>query len=109
MKNKSKEEVLDVLELQKTALELVGLLLVAPLIMVFGGYVTQYLWNGLISPTFGIKALTLAQATGLDLTVSFIVAPKSSNSEEGAFAKLARIILSNLLFMLVGWIIMKFI
>lgn len=41
--------------------------------MLYGGFVTMVLWNGIISPTFGFAHLSFFQGLGLDLFVSYLV------------------------------------
>ena len=87
-----------------------GLLIALVISMMYGGFVTTYLWNGIISPTFGLMTLTFWQGFGLDLFVGFLTVnarPKKdwySTSETFVLS----IVISSL-FLLLGWIVIQFI
>lgn len=91
-------------------LKMIGAFLVLGFSIAFGGYVVMFLWNGVIPQTFGLPVLTWGQATGLDVVVSFIVMQKQPNNDnETILSKFTRILATNLIFMLIGWILMMFI
>ena len=89
--------------------KLFGALVLMVLSLAIGGYVTMFLWNGLIAPTFGVLTLTWAQALGLDVFISFITAKTTPTTEESIWMIFAKATVSTLLFMLVGWVVMFFI
>ncbi|QPW37322.1 hypothetical protein [Kochikohdavirus PBEF19] len=86
-----------------------GTLVLVVLTLVIGGYVTMFLWNGLIAPTFGVLTLTWAQAIGLDVFISFSTAKTTTNTEDSILMVFAKATVSTLLFMLIGWVVMFFI
>lgn len=89
--------------------KLFGALILMVLSLAIGGFVTMFLWNGLIAPTFGVLTLTWAQALGLDVFISFITAKATPTTEESVWMIFAKATVSTLLFMLVGWVVMFFI
>lgn len=79
-------------------------------VLAFSGYVTQYLWNGLISPTFNLRLLTYWQALGLDVFVTYIASsPKSKDSDESAMEPIIRSIIGTFLMWGLGALVMIFI
>lgn len=89
--------------------KMIGSFGVLALSVAFGGYVTMYLWNGIVPTTFGLTALTWAQATGLDVLVSFLVAQRIPKTEETLMQRFGYVVGANLIFMVIGWIVMMFI
>ena len=79
-----------------------------PISLIVGGYITKYLWNGIISPTFSLPGLTLIQGIGLDTFVSFII-PKTTSNSSSVTDTVARIVVVNLFYLAIGAIIMLFI
>lgn len=84
-------------------------LLLAMLATIMGGYATMFLWNGLISPTFGVMTLSLSQGIGLDLFVSFITSKSGTSEEKSVWKAFAKGASLTLLYMLLGWVVMFFI
>lgn len=79
-----------------------------PLSILMGGYITKYLWNGIISPTFSLPGLTLIQGVGLDTFVTFI-SPTPLSQKSSLSETVSRIIFINVFYLIIGTIIMLFI
>lgn len=77
--------------------------------LIFGGYVTMYLWNGIIAPTFGIVTLTIAQGIGIDLFITFTTMQRVDVEDKGLVYSFFRILFTNILMLFVGWIVIQFI
>lgn len=91
-------------------LKMIGAFAALGFSIAFGGYVVMFLWNGVIPQTFGLPLLTWGQATGLDVVVSFIVMQKQPNNDnETILSTFISVLSINLMFMLIGWIVMMFI
>ena len=83
----------------------------APVRIWVAGYTVMKLWLWFIVPAFGLPALTLANAIGLDILVSFLTLQmpmrKCGEPYKNSFVQLVGIVTS--LFMLFsGWIIFTF-
>ena len=48
-------------------------LICLPIFVLIGGIAVKYMWNTVIVATFELPALTLAQAIGLDVFISYIM------------------------------------
>ena len=105
----NKERIAQWVEFSLAVTKLIGSLVVSGIFVAFGGYVVKYLWNGIIPPTFGLKPLTWAQATGVDTLVSFVVASRRSTTDKTMLEVVVHVVTLNLLYMLIGWVVMKFI
>ena len=77
--------------------------------LIFGGYVTMYLWNGIIAPTFGIVTLTIAQGVGVDLFITFTTMQRVDAEDKGLVYSFFRILFTNILMLFVGWVVIQFI
>lgn len=80
--------------------------------MLYGGFVTMVLWNGIISPTFGLGQLSFFQGLGLDLFVSYLVySSKKSRKDknESIFIQIMEATISTTLYWGMGSLIMLFI
>lgn len=86
-------------------------ILSSPFIYVWRGYVLTILWGWFIVPTFGIKAITIPQAIGLSLIVSFLTYQASKSvfaDEEEPKKSILQVILSFIIpatCLLIGWIV----
>ena len=56
------------------ALKDLGFMALNIMFTIFSSWVVADLWNGIVAVTFEIKTITLAQALGIDILVSYIVA-----------------------------------
>ena len=80
--------------------------------MLYGGFVTMKLWNGIISPTFDLIQLNFFQAWGLDVFVSYIIAGnklRKTDNDDSIWGSFSNAIVLTTAFWLVGMIIMYFI
>jgi hypothetical protein len=80
-------------------------LLAFPATGILGGYVVQRLWGWYIVGTFGLPGLTLGQAIGLDLLVSYLtfkINPK--NDGHTLFGRLQLWVMGSLAFLYWGWL-----
>jgi len=66
----------------------------------------MYLWNGIISPTFGLITLNFWQATGLDVFTSYMM-PSSNNNECSITETILRGVVKALFILFIGWIIIQ--
>ena len=89
--------------------KMVVALVVMALGLIFGGYVTMYLWNGIIAPTFGIVTLTIAQGVGIDLFISFTTMQRVDVEDKGLAYSFFRVLFINILMLFIGWIVIQFI
>lgn len=96
-------------ELFIALIQMLGAFAVLAVSIAFGGWVVMYLWNGIVPSIFGLTSLTWGQATGVDLLVTFIVAQRKEPSDETLMNRFMYVVFTNLLFMLIGWIVMMFI
>lgn len=80
--------------------------------MIYGGFVTMKLWNGIISPTFGFDQLNFFQGLGLDLFVSYLFYNSGISGRdkgESIFVPIIDSTISTTLFWSIGSLIMIFI
>ena len=76
---------------------------------ILGGYVTMYLWNGIIAPTFGVLTLTIAQGVGVDLFITFTTMQRVDVEDKGLVYSIFRVLFINILMLFIGWIVIQFI
>ena len=77
--------------------------------LILGGYVTMYLWNGIIAPTFGIVELTIAQGVGISLFITFTTMQRVDVEDKGLAYSFFRGLFINLIMLFIGWIVIQFI
>ena len=90
----------------------IGSILLFFVAMLYGGFVTMKLWNGIISPTFDLIQLNFFQAWGLDVFVSYIIAGnklRKTDNDDSIWGSFSNAIVLTTAFWLVGMIIMYFI
>lgn len=79
------------------------------------GFVLRQLWSWFVTPMFGISALTVPQAMGLNLVSSLFLAdtkktsPEWDGTTEAVIGTTFGLVLRWGLFLLIGWIIQSFI
>lgn len=94
-------------DVYKTTTQVLFNIIIIPLLVMFGGFVTMFLWNGIMAPTFGITTLTFVQGIGVDCFVSYIT--YSSNGAEDNRGVIERVLgglVVTLMFLLIGWVVM---
>jgi len=85
----------------------IGALLSIPVVVAISGWVTMYLWNGIISPTFGLMSLSFWQAAGVDLFITWIVPSDGDSGQQSARIKMGWIVVRILLVLVIGWVIIQ--
>lgn len=90
----------------------IGSLALVSVGMLYGGFVTMKLWNGIISPTFRLIQLNFFQALGLDVFVSYLVSgckDTNKNEDNSLVSTFIKAIVITTVFWIVGMITMIFI
>lgn len=61
---------------------LINLLVIFPISVILSGYVISYGWNNILTTIDGVQKITIIQAIGIDLLVSYIIfsSGKQSNN-----------------------------
>jgi len=100
------------------ALGIIGVIcmvvILLPLEILLNGFVLTKLWFWFINPIFGLALLTLPQAMGLSLIISFLThqivdtEPKKESATTKIATSLVRLFITPLLFLLIGFIIKQF-
>jgi len=91
---------------ETTTLGCIAQVLFIPIAVAISGWTTMYLWNGLISSTFGLITLNFWQAAGLDVFISYMISDGGKDGRStieaivGALAK-------TLIMLFIGWIIIQ--
>lgn len=89
--------------------KMVGALVARAFGLVLDGYVTMYLWNGIIEPTFGIVKLTIAQGVGISLFITFTTMQRVDVEDKGLAYSFFRSLFINIIMLFIGWIVIQFI
>lgn len=63
-------------------MKLIGIIAIGLLSGVLSGYVLSVLWGWFISPVFGLPELSIMQALGLALIVTFLTGESSPKGED---------------------------
>jgi hypothetical protein len=99
--------------MEKSEMSLGGVLfilfVIMPLSVIFSGYVITVLWDWFIVTTFAMKALTIPQALGLSLIISYLTLHQIQKDERDWSEKLGIAIAKPLVYLLIGWIVHLFI
>lgn len=80
-----------------------------PIALVLSGWVTMYLWNGIISVTFELQTLSFWQALGLDIFVSYLMVGGKGKEKRTSYEVFVSAITKTLLFLLLGFIVIHFV
>jgi len=73
------------------------------------GWAFRILWGWFVARTFGLQPLTIPQALGLALVVSFVAKPKIDTKEGYSLAWASMSVIAEALLTLgLGWIILQF-
>lgn len=91
-----------------------GLIAISAGQALLAGYVFSILWGWFIVPTFGIAALSIAQALGVSLTFSYISSAKpdddsTKSSEDRLISAISWTITKAAMAISIGWIVKSFI
>lgn len=85
------------------------LFIIVPLSMIFSGFAISMLWDWFIVATFGLKALTIAQAIGMGLLVTYLtVTIRKGDGSWTLGEKIAISIFKPLIFLGLGWVVHLF-
>lgn len=88
--------------------EIIAICVLFPISVVLSGFTITYGWNNILATIAGVPKITIIQAIGLDVLVSFIVS-SGRNSEEEDFVKLCfRVLLPPVTTLLTFWIVTLF-
>ncbi len=87
---------------------LVGVFTFLPAVFLLDGAVLRLLWRWFVSPVFGWRAISLAQAVGISLVVGFLTHQHIPRSEQEGYKALAMQFSAPLFALAVGWIVAWF-
>lgn len=89
--------------------QLLAVFLVFPLSFILSGLVIRYGWNNVLTTLDGVPEITLAQAIGLDILVSYIIVSGGRKESDYDFGELlAKVICTPFLTFVLLWIITLF-
>ncbi|MEI4336616.1 hypothetical protein V9Z54_05830 [Streptococcus suis] len=89
--------------------QLLAVFLVFPLSFILSGLVIRYGWNNILTTLDGVPEITLAQAIGLDILVSYIIVSGGRKESDYDFGELlAKVICTPFLTFVLLWIITLF-
>ncbi|OTP10386.1 hypothetical protein A5844_002086 [Enterococcus sp. 10A9_DIV0425] len=84
--------------------------IIIPFALILSGCITMYLWNGIISKTFGLNILNFWQALGLDIFVSYLTYGGNKGEDKRSnYEVFVSTIAKALLFLLLGFVIIHLI
>lgn len=101
------------LELKKALRELwiglADLFIATPLLIVLNGYVLSVLWGWFAVPVFGLPALSIPQALGVQVLASFLVKhPQKDIEDKDRVERLMLYTMRAFGWLFVGWIVQMF-
>lgn len=80
-----------------------------PAAILWAGYALQVLWGWFIVPAFGLAALTLPQAIGIDVIVTMLTSHARRSDESPQFAAaVGRAAVMPAMYLLIGWVARQF-
>lgn len=84
--------------------------LLVPAAISWAGYILQVLWGWFIVPAFGLAALTLPQAIGIDVIVTMLTshARRASDDSPQFAAAVGRAAVMPAMYLLIGWVARQF-
>ncbi|HEM6531206.1 TPA: hypothetical protein U2E05_002174 [Streptococcus suis] len=89
--------------------QLLAVLFVFPLSFILSGLVIRYGWNSILTTLDGVPSITLAQAIGLDILVSYIIVSGGRKEADYDFAELlAKVIGTPIVTFVTLWIVTLF-
>ncbi|NQO28195.1 hypothetical protein HO976_07435 [Streptococcus suis] len=89
--------------------QLLAVLFVFPLSFILSGLVIQYGWNNILTTLDGVPSITLAQAIGLDILVSYIIVSGGRKENDYDFGELlAKVIGTPIVTFVTLWIVTLF-
>ncbi|HEP1824849.1 TPA: hypothetical protein VB895_002422 [Streptococcus suis] len=89
--------------------QLLSVLFVFPLSFILSGLVIRYGWNNILTTLDGVPSITLAQAIGLDILVSYIIVSGGRKENDYDFVELlAKVIGTPIITFVLLWIVTLF-
>ncbi|HEL1556045.1 TPA: hypothetical protein U1V77_001594 [Streptococcus suis] len=89
--------------------QLLAVFLVFPLSFILSGLVIRYGWNSILTTLDGVPSITLAQAIGLDILVSYIIVSGGRKGNDYDFFELlAKAIGTPIITFVLLWIVTLF-
>ncbi|HHT7826446.1 TPA: hypothetical protein ACT2IM_001045 [Streptococcus suis] len=89
--------------------QLLAVLFVFPLSFILSGLVIRYGWNNILTTLDGVPSITLAQAIGLDILVSYIIVSGGRKENDYDFVELsAKVIGTPIITFVLLWIVTLF-
>ncbi|HEL2057741.1 TPA: hypothetical protein TY768_000909 [Streptococcus suis] len=89
--------------------QLLAVLFVLPISFILSGLVIRYGWNSILTTLDGVPSITLAQAIGLDILVSFIIVSGGRKEVDYDFVELlAKAIGTPIITFVLLWIVTLF-
>jgi hypothetical protein len=73
---------------------------------IWSGYVLSILWSWFMVTTFGLPELSIPQAIGLSLILGYF--HRATTKEQDPAAALAVVLVSPLIFLMIGWVVKGF-
>ncbi|MGU7990695.1 hypothetical protein ACS6Z4_04205 [Streptococcus suis] len=87
-----------------TTEKILAVFLVFPISFILSGLVTRYGWNNILTTVGGVPEITLAQAMGLDVLVSYIIVGGGQKESDYDFGELlAKVIVMPILTFVLLW------
>lgn len=87
---------------------IVAICVLFPISIVLSGFVIAYGWNNILATIAGVPKITIIQAVGLDVLVSFIVSSGRDSEAEGFVDLCFRVLLPPITTLLILWIVTLF-
>lgn len=75
---------------------------------VAGGFVLQLMWGWFVPPTFGLAALSLPQAIGLDLLITWVVMSDTTQVKREWYETIGMSLYRTATFLTVGFVVSRF-
>ncbi|MBY5026863.1 hypothetical protein NOL13_11550 [Streptococcus suis] len=89
--------------------QLLAVFLVFPLSFILSGLVIRYGWNNILTTLDGVPSITLAQAIGLDILVSYIIVSGGRKENDYDFGELlSKVIGTPIITFVLLWLVTLF-
>lgn len=91
--------------------KIIGYIALLAATITLNGFAVSVLWGWFIVTTFGLVALTIPQTIGMGLVVSYMTVrtPKKGETDGRNFGETVAVALAKpAIFLLIGWIVTKF-
>ena len=87
---------------------IIAICVLLPIAFVLSGFTITYGWNNILASIAGVPKITIIQAIGLDVLVSFIVSSGRDSEVEGFVELCLRVLLPPVTTLLIFWIVTLF-